>query len=439
MNRMPPADLPDSALATALNRDCQCVRADVPGVTRALAPELTLAGYPSPITESHPHLLASTPVFLSASERRQMQDVIGAVETVVASDGYRHQVLGGAPAIAREDRGPRGAFIGYDFHLTPEGPRLIEINSNAGGALLNLQLARSLAWACPEEAAAALPLAWDVAGLEDELAAMLRAEWALARSHLAAGVGGAAELRRIAIVDRDPASQFLHPELLLFQRILGERGLAVVIADPRALAVREGALFHGDHAQQLVYNRLTDFHLEASESASIRQAYSEGLAAVTPNPHNYALYADKGNLPLLSDPSRLAGFGLDRDVIRTLTAAIPPALPVTTENADRLWNERRRYFFKPRRGYGSLGAFRGSKLTRRTWQSILAADYVAQAFVAPSTRNVLVDGELRALKVDIRCYTYGGRIQQITGRLYAGQTTNMRTAGGGLTPVLLTG
>lgn len=30
--------------------------------------------------------------------------------------------------------------MGYDFHVTPEGPKLIEINTNAGGAFLNAAL-----------------------------------------------------------------------------------------------------------------------------------------------------------------------------------------------------------------------------------------------------------------------------------------------------------
>ena len=33
--------------------------------------------------------------------------------------------------------GNTGVMMGYDFHITPEGPRLIEINTNAGGALVN--------------------------------------------------------------------------------------------------------------------------------------------------------------------------------------------------------------------------------------------------------------------------------------------------------------
>ncbi len=35
------------------------------------------------------------------------------------------------------------------------------------------------------------------------------------------------------------------------------------------------------------------------------------------------------------------------------------------------------------------------------------------------------------LKSDVRCYVYDGKIQLVAARLYQGQTTNFRTAGGG--------
>jgi len=47
-------------------------------------------------------------------------------------------------------------------------------------------------------------------------------------------------------------------------------------------------------------------------------------------------------------------------------------------------------------------------------------------------------GPETAMKVDVRNYVYDGRVQQLAARLYQGQTTNMRTAGGGFAPVLTT-
>lgn len=45
-------------------------------------------------------------------------------------------------------------------------------------------------------------------------------------------------------------------------------------------------------------------------------------------------------------------------------------------------------------------------------------------------------GESIALKTDIRLYTYAGELLLDAARLYQGQTTNMRTPGGGFAPVL---
>jgi hypothetical protein len=69
------------------------------------------------------------------------------------------------------------------------------------------------------------------------------------------------------------------------------------------------------------------------------------------------------------------------------------------------------------------------------WEEILSADYVAQEVVAPSERNI---AEGTALKVDVRNYVYAGAVQLLAARLYQGQTTNLRTAGGGFAPVLTT-
>ena len=42
----------------------------------------------------------------------------------------------------------------------------------------------------------------------------------------------------------------------------------------------------------------------------------------------------------------------------------------------------------------------------------------------------------QVFKVDVRVYAYDGAIQLLAARLYQGQTTNFRTAGGGFSPVI---
>ena len=49
--------------------------------------------------------------------------------------------------------------MGYDFHLGAGGPKLIEVNTNAGGAFLNALLAKAQHACCREvEQALKLPL-----------------------------------------------------------------------------------------------------------------------------------------------------------------------------------------------------------------------------------------------------------------------------------------
>jgi hypothetical protein len=55
--------------------------------------------------------------------------------------------------------------------------------------------------------------------------------------------------------------------------------------------------------------------------------------------------------------------------------------------------------------------------------------------VPPSQRLIKVGGQTQPLKVDVRLYTYGGKVLLSAARMYRGQATNMRTPGGGFAPV----
>ena len=167
---------------------------------------------------------------------------------------------------------------------------------------------------------------------------------------------------------------------------------------------------------------------------AIRDAYTSGTAVITPNPRQYFLYAHKRNLTLLSDPSFVNSIGLPAESSKLLASAIPRTVLVTPELAPQFWLERDRWFFKPLMGFGSRATYRGDKVTKRVFAEIAQGGYVAQLRVEPSRRaNSQPGGE--ALKYDLRCYVYRGEIQLIAARLYQGQTTNFRTAGGGFAPV----
>jgi hypothetical protein len=409
--------------AVALNQHCQCVSMDDALLADALAREGASFGARE-LFASHPHLFSRSAVFVDEPTRRAMRDVVAAVERVVALPAYQELALADAHPHARVATPARGVFLGYDFHLTQDRPQLIEINTNAGGALLNAVL-RLAQRACCDPVADALGLGDE--GLPQRFLAMFGEEYQLARP------GGM--LRSVAIADDDPPSQYLYPEMVLFERLFASAGIEAVVCDARELEIRSGALAHRGRPIDLVYNRLTDFPLEDPAHAALARAHREGLAVVTPHPRAHALYADKHRLVTLSDGAVLRSLSVAEADVELLVRHVPRTVRVDPDRRDALWKDRRQLFFKPRSGYGSKAAYRGDKLTRRVFETLLAEPYVAQRIVPPSARVLRVGDETRALKVDIRNFAYAGEIQLVCARLYAGQTTNFRTEGGGFAPV----
>ena len=411
-----------------LNTDCSCVTLDYSALCRAAEDVVGDPSFCRDLAATHPHLLSAQPLFLSVVHAQRMRAIIAAIEAVAAMPAYQVAVLAYAPPVARFQPGPIGVFMGYDFHLGPDGPRLIEINTNAGGALINAYLLQAQRACCAEMASAAtVPM--DLGPLLTTFVSSFKAEW---KRH-----GRAGALRTIAIVDHAPKSQYLYPEFVLFQRLFEAHGLKAVISDPAELTHRDGALWHGAVRVDLAYNRLTDFDFSEPENGVLREAYLAGDVAVTPNPRAHAVFANKKNLSLLTNEPALRSWCVDQSTIVTLLGGIPRTTLVKTANADALWAGRNKLFFKPCSGYGGKAAYRGDKLTRKVWGEILAGDYVAQDLVTPSARTISIDGQVQSMKADLRNYTYDGAVQLVAARLYQGQTTNFRTPGGGFAPVFV--
>lgn len=409
-----------------LNQSCFCITIDRAKLDRALAIGSGNPGLSGQMAATHPHLFSNVPVFLPAAALETMQDTAEAIEAVAQIPAFRDAVMAWAPEISKVDLGPAGALMGYDFHLGDDGPKLIEVNTNAGGAFLNALLARAQAVCCAE--LVHRPEDGLTLGFEAGVLAMFREEWQRQRAD--------APLRRIAIVDDAPEAQYLYPEFLLAQQMLIKAGIDAVICEPGKLAYRDAGLFLGDLQIDLVYNRLVDFALAEPGHAALHRAYQDGAVVLTPNPHNHAALAHKRNLTLLSDPVALAGLGVPAAIIGRL-AGIPQTRMVTPQNANELWTTRRQLFFKPVSGHGGKAVYRGDKLTKAVWADILAADYVAQSIAAPGQRMIRLDGVPMLRKVDVRLYTYKAQPLLVAARIYQGQTTNFRTPGGGFAPVLI--
>lgn len=413
------------ALADRLNRECHCVSLDRTRLLEVLAATPAGPAIQSLVTE-RPNLFSDSPVFLARRWVDQMAEAIAALERVIALPAYQARVLQGRPDLGGATLHERGVFMGYDFHLGEAGPRLIEINTNAGGAYLNAAVGRAQIQCCAEVAPFLRAREAELDQLDGELVAMFRREYDLRFP------GG--ELRSVAIVDEAPQSQYLYPEFLLAREAFNRAGIQAWIADPGELEFRGGVLLHGAHRIDLIYNRLTDFALNDPRNAALAAAAQAGAIALTPGPLHHALYADKSNLITLSDSEALRALGADETTIAALAKYVGRTVALTESNAEELWRERKRWFFKPTGGYGGKGAYRGDKLTTRVFAEIQKGGYIAQELSPPSERRVAAD---TSLKMDVRNYAYDGRVQLLAVRLYQGQTTNFRTPGGGFAPLFV--
>ncbi len=405
--------------ALTLNEACYCWPVERGDIVQTIIPQTPDVDMQALLSERL-HYFANTGSFISTTLLFEMTEQIQAIEEVIKLPTYREAVRRQNKNYADHDDRVNengqghtaGAFMGYDFHITEEGPRLIEINSNAGGAFIVNMI---------ETALEASDGAFDKA-----VADMFRSEWRAA--------GRRTRLKTIAIIDTKPSEQYHYPDMCLAKALLERQGFHVVIDDPSAFTLKDGRLYHADGVIDLIYNRLTDFSLTEPDNRVIKEAYLGNAAVVTPALHHHALFADKRNLITLSNEGLLKDLGATQRQLDALKT-IPKTRRVTPDNADDIWASRKGLFFKPQDGFGSRGAFRGAKLTKKVWGEILEGGYIAQTRVVPPMRAVTVEGEKTSLKFDVRVYTYEGKPLLLAARIYQGQTTNLRTVGGGLAVV----
>ena len=362
----------NNAPADRLNRQCYCITLDRKALNESLQNQFVDAGseasgYPDPN-----HFFSNTPVFVPRVDIATMERIVQAIESAAELPQYRERVLSWAPEIANFDPGPIGAFMGYDFHLGANGPQLIEINTNAGGAFLNVLLARAQHLCCTSsQQTAATHQALN--GFEDAVFDMFTQEWQTQQANSIP--------RRLAIVDDNPKSQFMFPEFLLAQQLLQARGIETLILDPSELEYANNALVAYGKPIDMVYNRLVDFAFDSSSNAALRRAYLDEAVVVTPNPRAHAFLADKRNLALLAEPQTLRDWGLSDADADFLESAVPKTRLVSQNDAAQLWSDRSHLFFKPVAGHGSKGVYRGKKITRGVFDNILKGGYIAQEFV----------------------------------------------------------
>ena len=348
-----------------------------------------------------------------------LRRTVEALDRIAHTPAYMAEVDAGADALVRFDPGNRGVFMGYDFHLTAAGPRLIEINTNAGGALLNGL--HTAALCDPEKLACLCSNLMPVETIDARILGTFVDELTRAR-------GPDARLRRVAIADDRPREQFLYPEFELFVELFARAGVEAEIVDTAELGAAKGF--------DLVYLRDTDFTLATPRTRALREAYLAREVVVTPAPREHHLLANKRRLALFSSREALLRLGVAPDEAAFLSEVVPETRLLAELGAERAWSERHDWVFKPCAAYGSKAVYRGDKLTRKKLDEIVREPgYLAQRRVEPGGVRVdTLDGP-RDMKFDVRAYAHRGEILLLGARVYQGQVTNLRSPGGGFSAI----
>ena len=358
-----------------------------------------------------------TQVCLSVSALRQMIRLVRVMNRFSQSPSYLSLINQELPPSAQFDPRHASVMMGYDFHVTDKGPKLIEINTNAGGGHL----------ACR----ASYPGYVD--NIRDLPVKLTKKVWETFCLEYSAYRGHPQEVPGlVVIIDEDPQRQALYGEMCRFVDLFNVMGAEASIVDPSQLISDSGGVFLSGQRVDLVYNRHCDFYLDGESLSGLRSAYLSGQVCLTPNPRMYGLLADKKRLGFWSDPKSLNLLPLKKWEVKLLLDMIPRTYLLADLDKETVWGERKHWVFKPTVKYGSKGVLLGEKITHKRFDQLDPATTVVQKRVLPG--KVEVPG-FKPMKRDFRLFCYRNYILGLTARLYQGQVTNMQTPGGGFAPV----
>lgn len=291
-----------------------------------------------------------------------------------------------------------GVCMSYDFHINAnQGLDLIEINTNASFLALGLELYEFLK--LPEVSSQFN---------ENKLVEMFKKENQLA---------GNKDLK-ICIVDEKPDQQRLYVEFLIYQSLFKKHGISCTLADINEIEQLKSS--------SLVYNRYTDFYLDTPQSQKIRKAFNANEIQLSPNPYEYFLLADK---------ERFIDWTAQNEVEKP--TSLLATYDLGTSDKDMIWSNRKNLFFKPKNAYGGKQTYKGASVSRKIFDEVSNSQFIAQQISPAPEIEVEFKGAKTKMKYDLRCYAYQDQLQLITARLYQGQTTNLRTEGGGFACIVV--
>jgi len=332
------------------------------------------------------------------SDFEQMLSFSRAIYRLKDNQVYLEKLADILPVSARIPTKWPSVLMGFDFHLTPAGPKLIEINNNAGGLYIGNGV-----W-MPQPAISELQHT-----LPQRIESMFPAAW-----------------KTIAIMDEDIEHQYMYPEMCAYANLLSREGRGVFLASPEDMYLRPDGLYCGDERIDAIYNRHTDFYLESPALADIRAAYELGQVVINPHPRSYALVGDKSRMVDWWRQGLLEAC-VDADTVRMIREVTPETRQLADMDEESAWQERRDWVFKPTARHGGKGVVLGRSMSRVRFAALDRPETIAQRIVPPSE----VDIAGQTMKLDIRLYMHGESLIALAGRVWKGQVTNFREAGSG--------
>lgn len=303
----------------------------------------------------------------------------------------------------------------FDFHISPEGPKLIEINTNASGSLLVYLLHQ-----------------FYNSNANPEFFNLLQKN-CFAEAHMI--LGNLPESPLLAIVDETPADQKTYYEFLWLSSLAKQWGWQVVILDPTQLTLRDNKIYAPDgRAIHLVYNRFCDFLLDTSAAQVLKEAYLKRYAAISPSVHEFTLLSDKDRFTEWSSESWWEKLNLPENLKSAIFPIIPKTIYLSEETAEWARANRKNLFFKPSRSFGSKSAYKGKNISQSVFQRLVKEKSLAQEYI-PSAKWHCKTADTE-FKYDLRIFTSGNSVLFAGARLFQGQLMNFKTPLGGFAPVV---
>lgn len=408
---------------------------------------VTFAGEPMP-SFVRPHLVPRAEwEALRSQGARVMEAAARAARHVFGGDVFRLCDFLGTPqreaAWVSLDPGPPDVVLSrLDAFLTPEGPRFIEVNSDAPAGFGYSDRMARLVRALPVFREFARQVGVEYVPSDEGLVRGVLAQW-----RAAGGTGRP----RIAIADW--AEVKTRPDQEILREAFLARGFDCALADPREMGVAGGRLHAAGAPVDLVYRRavLSELTEREKDVSAFLGAYRHRLCPFV-NSFRCRLSEDKAFFAILTDEDFAPLFTADE---RDLLAR---ALPWTRRVAERRtvkdgrpidlvpWaiESRERLVLKPTHEYGGRSVLLGSETAPGEWErAVLAgldAAWVVQERVAIPEEPfpVLEGGSLSLVPLKVNAnpfYVAGERVGAVT-RASRSSIINV-SAGGGSVPTFV--